>query len=716
MELINRAGKIVRLGDEVGQGGEATVYQVRDHPDRLAKIYTRGPRPDYPNKLTWMVEHPPANPTQSLRHPSLAWPEDLLYLRDRKLAGYEMAFIKGSVPILQVFNPRLRHAILPRFNWRYLHRVARNLAAALGALHAADYVIGDLNESNVLVTPHALVTLIDTDSFQVKAERNGKPVHHYCPVGKLEYTPPELHGGPLENILRMKEQDAFGLAVLIFQLLMEGNHPFRAQWLGSGEPPPLEARIAQGGFPYMANPPLPVNPPSSAPNLNHLHPSLAHLFRRAFIDGHRDPCLRPSPEAWERAIASAEKSLITCSAGHIYSGHLPGCPICRPRNAQPSETAAARASTPPPGREGVMPQPNQRPGGRASPGNFPFGPQQGSATAPRATASRSKPSAPGQPPARTGGAAAGVAGGSASSASPPAGQARSSTHPGNAPSRSRPSWWNPGTTANRGRMRGSSPNPSASGGGSASPWGARPGWGSTTPRPTQPPTRTYPIFSGRGFWHTVGRKGLLSLRYGGASGALAGVIPGALVALGAGALEHPAAWAVLLALGGAIGGGLRGWRPANRLGLMVTRLIGWQRFWQVIGLLTGAALGGLITLPVFFLIFPLIAGLFLGSKVGLIAGRKIWMLGRPLGWERIWAGWSAVSMTLLGAAFSGWVGGGLFGQWTGGLSSSLAGWIIGQTESQILAWLALGGLGGALGGALSGYFVDLIARLFGLKD
>ena len=34
-----------------------------------------------------------------------------------------------------------------------------------------------------------------------------------------------------------------GLGVLIFQLLMEGNHPFRAQWLGQNDPPPVEDRL-----------------------------------------------------------------------------------------------------------------------------------------------------------------------------------------------------------------------------------------------------------------------------------------------------------------------------------------------------------------------------------------------------------------------------------------------------------------------------------------
>ena len=61
----------------------------------------------------------------------------------------------------------VKNLLLPSFNRRYLHRTARNLAAALRALHESDYVIGDLNESNVMVTPSALVTVIDADSFQV---------------------------------------------------------------------------------------------------------------------------------------------------------------------------------------------------------------------------------------------------------------------------------------------------------------------------------------------------------------------------------------------------------------------------------------------------------------------------------------------------------------------------------------------------------------------
>jgi DNA-binding helix-hairpin-helix protein with protein kinase domain len=91
-----------------------------------------------------------------------------------------MAYVANAVPLLQVFNPRLRAKTLPSFNRRYLHRTARNLAAAMRALHESEYVVGDLNESNVMVTPSALVTLIDTDSFQVVRRVGAKPVLHPC--------------------------------------------------------------------------------------------------------------------------------------------------------------------------------------------------------------------------------------------------------------------------------------------------------------------------------------------------------------------------------------------------------------------------------------------------------------------------------------------------------------------------------------------------------
>ncbi|MFN8424429.1 MAG: hypothetical protein U0470_13990 [Anaerolineae bacterium] len=201
-----------------------------------------------------MRDHPPADPAGVPGHSAIAWPRELLYDDHRRLVGFLMPHVRDAVPILDVLNPRRRAATLPAFDLAYLHRCARNLASALNALHATRVVVGDLNERNVLVTPRALVTLIDADSFQIQRLRPAEIVFYPCPVGRAEYTPPELQGQPFRDAIRLPEHDAFGLAVLIFQLLMGGSHPFRSAWLGPGEAPPLEEKIRRGWFPYLERP------------------------------------------------------------------------------------------------------------------------------------------------------------------------------------------------------------------------------------------------------------------------------------------------------------------------------------------------------------------------------------------------------------------------------------------------------------------------------
>jgi DNA-binding helix-hairpin-helix protein with protein kinase domain len=108
MNVYDSRGKPVRLGDSIGKGGEATVYRMVEQPGRLAKIYEPEPRPNYAYKLDWMVTHPPENPTASLSHESLAWPDGLLYDNRRRLKGYRMPHVEKAAPLLEVFNPRRR--------------------------------------------------------------------------------------------------------------------------------------------------------------------------------------------------------------------------------------------------------------------------------------------------------------------------------------------------------------------------------------------------------------------------------------------------------------------------------------------------------------------------------------------------------------------------------------------------------------------------------
>ena len=364
--LYDSTRRPVALGNELARGGQGVVLRVAGDSGVLAKLYVPAPGEGQEDKLRWMTGHPPADPGRASGHASIAWPIDLLYDPQRRFVGYLMPYVQDAVPILQVFNPRSRAAMLPAFDRHYLHRAARNLAGALGALHEHEYVVGDLNESNVLVTPSALVTLIDTDSFQVQEPAQGRIIVYPCPVGKLEYTAPELQGAHFDASMRRWEHDAFALGVLAFQLLMEGNHPFRARWLKPGEPPPLEARIKRGYFPYMAEKDggdWPVEPAPGVPPLDILHPELVWLLRRCFVEGHAQPSRRPAAREWEKSLAAAEADLVACQNGHVFDRHSASCPICggQARGARRATRAAPRSQQP------VANAPRRTQAGRAGP-------------------------------------------------------------------------------------------------------------------------------------------------------------------------------------------------------------------------------------------------------------------------------------------------------------------------------------------------------------
>ncbi|MGH1394859.1 MAG: tetratricopeptide repeat protein [Trichormus sp.] len=321
--------EILSLSVSLGRGGEACIYAVPSPGDLVAKVYHQ-PTVAHAQKLRAMLANPPENPTANLGHISIAWPQELLWgtEENKTIVGFVMPRIRGMRPIIDFYNPKTRRQHCPLFSYQYLLRTARNLAAAFASLHNSGYCVGDVNESNILVSDTALVTLVDTDSFQVPDPEHD--VVYRCPVGKPEFTPPELQNKIFAHHDRNLNHDLFGLGVLIFQLLMEGTHPFSGIFQGIPEPPPYEARIAAGHFTYSKKRQVPYLPTPIAPPWEILHPRLQELFVQCFEDGHYAPQHRPHAQAWLSALAEAEDSLTTCSVNpqHRYSNHLHSCPWC----------------------------------------------------------------------------------------------------------------------------------------------------------------------------------------------------------------------------------------------------------------------------------------------------------------------------------------------------------------------------------------------------
>jgi DNA-binding helix-hairpin-helix protein with protein kinase domain len=310
------------------RGGEATLLELPDRPALVAKVYHR-PTPERAAKLAAMLATPPADPMAGTGHVSIAWPVDRLVDPGdpSRVLGYAMPRVDGARPVFELFNPRSRLRLAPRFHYGYLLRTAHNLAAAVRAVHERDHVIGDLNETNTLVENQALVTLVDTDSFQV-------PDHgrvYRCPVGKPEYTPPELQQVRFADFDRGPEHDAFALAVLVYQLLMEGTHPFAGRFTGAGEPGDLARRIALGQWPHARSRPVPYEPPPLAPPFATLPPPVQDLMRRCFEGGHARSVLRPTAAQWQEALTVAEQRLVQCpdNPQHYTHAGMSECPWCR---------------------------------------------------------------------------------------------------------------------------------------------------------------------------------------------------------------------------------------------------------------------------------------------------------------------------------------------------------------------------------------------------
>ena len=226
------------------------------------------------------------------------------------------------------------------FTWPYLVRAAANLAQATHVLHDSDVVIGDFNERNVRVTRDARVTLLDCDSMQVVDRASGYRL--FCRVGRPEFTPPELINADWSTTVRQPSSDLFALAIHVYQLLLEGEHPFRGAWTGAGDKPPVPELARQGLWAHKAGGPLKPRP--SAIPIGLLPDPITAMFRVAFERGAVDPAARPTADDWHQALSKLEASLIQCKADleHFYVNTTAPVPGACTAGARPPCSARCR--------------------------------------------------------------------------------------------------------------------------------------------------------------------------------------------------------------------------------------------------------------------------------------------------------------------------------------------------------------------------------------
>lgn len=328
-------GRTLHLARQIGKGGEGAIYETREQNDIAVKRYWPNKAQSCRDKISAM-----ASAQWYKTNSFVAFPIDVLFSPTGAFVGFVMKKVGGSKPVHMLYSPASRKVEFANANYIFLVRAAGNIARAVASVHAIGCVIGDINHSGFLVSDKATSILIDSDSFQVDTANR----HFLCLVATPEYTPPELQGARLDRVARTPNHDNFGLAVLVFQILFMGRHPFSGRYQGSGDMP-LQRAIGEHRFAYSSQAAaMKIEPPPGAPLLSDFPQYIGQAFENSFSRTGRT--LRKSASDWVLLLDALEKELVQCvtdSSHHHVKGR--SCPWCRMEQSSPGFVAFTRAAT-----------------------------------------------------------------------------------------------------------------------------------------------------------------------------------------------------------------------------------------------------------------------------------------------------------------------------------------------------------------------------------
>jgi len=353
--FLGRDAKAVglMLGRQLGEGAAGKVYALPDMRGFAAKIYHGDAEcRKHEAKIELMLANPPELPAlayENKSYPQIAWPEAKLFDRAGKFIGFVMPEIDfaRSTSLVNLLQKSSRRAekISDYYGYRVL--VARNLAAVFVELHRTGHHMIDMKPANLRFYPAvSWMAVVDTDGFSIAGPDRRMPAEQVSD----EYIAPESwQRKPAELGL---EQDLFALAVIVFQLLDNGVHPFAGSpKAGSNQATDLQARIQGGLYPYGLEP-HPEIGPSTASVHRMFKRSTRVLFDRAFARGGT----RPSAQEWRDHLDQLVDSLTPCAVKpHEHAHFGAGCGFCGhdARVEAAARNAPARQPARRPGRRPV---------------------------------------------------------------------------------------------------------------------------------------------------------------------------------------------------------------------------------------------------------------------------------------------------------------------------------------------------------------------------
>lgn len=317
---------------KIGRGGEGEIFLVMLAGQQYAlKLYFK-PNEEKREKITAMLENSPDDAVVKLNSMSfiqLAWPVGVAY-KGGQFVGFVMPYVDLSHSSTldfyldqRLYEEKFKHVPL---TLSYRIEIARNLAGVIKALHARNHFFIDFKPQNVRVYDrYHLISLIDCDGFSISGLNNRRfPASSYS----SEYICPSAIKNNSQPASLAVDQDLFALAVVIFQILNFGIHPFSGLIVKGDGATTTDEKVEKGYYPYGK-----IEHPNIKPIKNSAHftfsDELRTLFDQSF--GSSTPV---SVNKWIEVLDKllSQKLLVKCSSFPTSAEHIhfdgKECPAC----------------------------------------------------------------------------------------------------------------------------------------------------------------------------------------------------------------------------------------------------------------------------------------------------------------------------------------------------------------------------------------------------
>lgn len=230
-DIVYVRNKQCKLGKEIGNGGEAKVFEL--FPGYLAKIYKTSidPKTFLPNCVKFQEQMKLrknkfkaffTNENYRINDPNIILPLEEIYDQYGNMIGIIMKRAEG----IDLFDIVAKNQFpFSDFKRSELLKISKEIAKKIKKLHEHGIVMGDMNLNNFLVdakSPENIkVSVIDLDGCQIK----GYPSHYETP----EFSDPlwlerVQKRGTME---RTFENECYTLMIIIFHVLFSGRHPYQ---------------------------------------------------------------------------------------------------------------------------------------------------------------------------------------------------------------------------------------------------------------------------------------------------------------------------------------------------------------------------------------------------------------------------------------------------------------------------------------------------------